>query len=187
MSVSVRKEREKERVMRMVEGRICPWCRKFVTPQRDKEGDLYCPECGNYIVFHDGTPVITQEASSQSSQQTEQAQQKADSEEDIIPASELGVDDELEVVSVEEAAQRCPFIIEQWEWRQSQFTDSQGRREFASMECRDKEQRRFVWNTSARQPCRKLKIAEQKGYKRILVREITYNMRDGRPVNIRIR
>jgi len=176
----------------MVEGRICPWCRKFVTPQRDKEGDLYCPECGNYIVFHDGTPVIIQKvqrsesASSQSSQQTEQAQQaqqKADSEEDIISASELGVDDDLEVVSVEEASQRCPFIIEKWEWRTSQFTD----REYASMQCVDSERRRFVWNTSAWRVLRKLKAAERLGKKRIAVSKVEYDTQGGRPRNIRIR
>ena len=162
--------------------RRCPWCLKLVTPEKDEEGDLLCPECKNYIKTKLGDRTVEV-------QRPEDVEHPslAVSEEEVVPASELGVDDELEVVSVEEAANRCPLIIERWEWRISQFTDSQGRqREYVSMECVDKENRRFIWNTSAWQPCRKLRVAEKEGRKRILVNRITYDMQGGRPVNIRI-
>ena len=172
------------------ERRKCPWCQKLITPQKDEEGNLYCPNCQNYIERKTSSgktvKVLQPEEVAHPSPQEEEA---VESElEDVIPASELGIDDTLEVVSVEEASARCPIIIERWEWRQSQFRDEEGRqREYASMECVDKEGRRFVWNTSAWQPCHKLRVAEKEGKKRILVRKIEYDMRGGRPVNIRIR
>jgi len=163
--------------------RRCPWCLKPVIPEEDEHG-LLCPNCKNHIEKKTGSvtvKVLRPEDVVHPSLQV-------GDEEEVVSASELGVDDELEVVSVEEAANRCPLIIERWEWRISQFTDSQGRqREYVSMECVDKENRRFIWNTSAWQPCRKLRVAEKEGRKRILVNRITYDMQGGRPVNIRIR
>jgi len=167
--------------------RKCPWCQKFIIPSKDEEGNLLCPECRNYIVLKSGdhTVEVRRPEDVAATPQEEAAELES---EDVIPASELGIDDTLEVVSVEEASARCPIIIERWEWRQSQFRDEEGRqREYASMECVDKEGRRFVWNTSAWQPCHKLRVAEKEGKKRILVRKIEYDMRGGRPVNIRIR
>ena len=174
----------------MTEGekRRCPWCQKLITPQKDEEGDLLCPECKNYIVLKSGDHTVeVRRPEDVAAQEKEAAESLLIQEEDVVPASELGIDDSLEVVTVEEASARCPFIIERWEWRESQFADASGeKREYASMECRDKEQRRFVWNTSAYQPCQKLKVAEREGKKKILVRSIKYEMRGGRPVNIRI-
>ena len=170
------------------EKRRCPWCQKFITPQKDEEGDLFCPECRNYLKMKLGdhtvevkrpetpAPQVSSTASSASAEAPAEA-------EDIIPASELGVDDELDVVSVEEARARCPFIIEKWEWRTSQFSD----REFVSMQCVDSKKQRFIWNTSAWRVLRKLKAAERLGKKRIAVSKVEYDTQGGRPRNIRIR
>jgi len=171
-------EQEKTRSEGEQEGfeRYCPWCLKPVIPEEDEHG-LLCPNCKNYIEKKTAShtvKVLRPEDVVHPSLQV--------GDEEVVAASELGIDDELEVLTVEEAKARCPFVIERWEWRQSQFHD----REFASMECVDKEQRRFVWNTSAWQPCRKLRVAEREGRKRILVNRITYDMQGGRPVNIRI-
>jgi len=173
MSEESRKEGEQEGFER-----YCPWCLKPVIPEEDEHG-LLCPKCKNYIEKKTSqgrtVKVMRPEDVVHPSLQGESA-------DEIVSASELGIDDSLEVVTVEEASARCPLIIENWEWRQSQFHD----REFASMECVDKEGRRFVWNTSAWQPTRKLRVAEKEGRKKILVRSIKYEMRGGRPVNIRI-
>ena len=158
--------------------RRCPWCLKFVIPEEDEYG-LLCPDCKNYIEKKTSSHTVKvlrpEDVVHPSLQEFK--------DDDVVSASALGVDDELEVVSVEEAKARTPFVIEKWEWRISQFGD----REFASMECVDKEQRRFIWNTSAWQPTRKLRVAEREGKRRILVKEISYDMQGGRPVNIRIR
>jgi len=163
-------EREQEEFERR-----CPWCFKTITPLQDTDGNLYCPECLNYI-------------EKKTAQRTVKVMRPEDvvhpslQDDDVVSAAELGIDDELEVVSVEEAASRTPFLIQRWEWRQSQFHD----REYASMECVDSKNQRFIWNTSAYQPCRKLRVAEREGRKKILVNRITYDMQGGRPVNIRI-
>jgi len=171
--MSEEKEREEKG-----EKRKCPWCFKTITPLQDTDGNLYCPECLNYIEKKTGSVTVKV----MRPEDVMHPSLQVGDEEEVVSASELGIDDELEVLTVEEAKARCPFVIEKWEWRQSQFHD----REFASMECVDKEQRRFVWNTSAWQPCRKLRVAEREGRKKILVNRITYDMQGGRPVNIRI-
>ena len=160
--------------------RRCPHCFRNIIPERQGNA-LICPNCHNVIEekLQSGKIVRVE--------RPEEVVHPSLRDEDVVSAAELGIDDELEAVSVEEAANRCPLIIEKWEWRISQFTDSQGRqREYVSMECVDKENRRFIWNTSAWQPCRKLRVAEKEGRKRILVNRITYDMQGGRPVNIRI-
>ena len=156
--------------------RRCPWCFKFVVPEEDEHG-LLCPNCKNYIEKKTGSVTVKVMRPEDVVHPSLQV-----GDEEVVAASELGIDDELEVLTVEEAKARCPFVIERWEWRQSQFHD----REFATMECVDSKNQRFIWNTSAWQPCRKLRVAEREGRKRILVNRITYDMQGGRPVNIRI-
>jgi len=150
--------------------RRCPHCFKNIIPERQGNA-LICPNCKN---------VIEEKLQSGKIVRIERPADVYDA--DVVPAEELGVDDELEVVSVEEAAARVPFTIERWEWRESQFG-----KEYAAIECSDGQGRRFLWNTSAWRVLRKLRVAERKGVQRIRVAKITYDMQAGRPMNIRIR
>ena len=152
---------------------LCPWCSKVVTPER-KEDKTICPECGKVIetTLKDKTMRVTRPA----------VEVEEESEEEIVPASELSIDSSLESLSVEEVAARTPFIIENWQLRPSQFSD----RQYAVMECKDATGK-FRWNTSAWQVLATLEEAERRGKKRILVREVLYDVQGGRPVRIRIR
>lgn len=149
---------------------LCPWCSKVVSPER-KEGKTVCPECGKTIetTLKDKTMRITRPA-------------EIEEDEEAVPASELSIDASLESLSVEEVAARTPFIIENWQLRPSQFSD----RQYAVMECKDA-MGKFRWNTSAWQVLATLEEAERRGKKRILVREVLYDVQGGRPVRIRIR
>jgi len=150
--------------------RRCPHCMKFIIPE--KQGNaLICPNCKN---------VIEERLQSGKIVRVERPEDIMPA--DVVPAAELGVDDELEVVGVEEVAARVPFTIERWEWRESQFG-----KEYAAIECSDGQGRRFLWNTSAWRVLRKLRAAERKGVQRIRVAKVTYDMQAGRPMNIRIR
>jgi len=80
--------------------RRCPHCSRNIIPERQGNA-LICPNCKN---------VIEEKLQSGKIVRIERPEDVYDA--DVVPAEELGVDDELEVVSVEEAAARVPFTIE---------------------------------------------------------------------------
>ena len=153
------------------ERRKCPWCFQLITPVKDEEGNLYCPNCQNYIT--------TKTAS-----RTVRVERPEEEEEDIIPASELTVDLSLERLSLDEVKARAPFVIYNWHIRPSRFQQGSS---YAMMECEDKQGRKFRWNTSGKAVLAALEEAERRGKRKILVREVLYDEVGGRPVNIRIR
>lgn len=153
------------------ERRKCPWCFQLITPVKDEEGNLYCPNCQNYIT--------TKTAS-----RTVRVERPEEEEENIVPASELTVDWSLERLSLEEVKTRAPFIIYNWHIRPSRFRPGT---DYAIMECEDKEGKKFRWNTSGKAVIASLEEAERRGAQKILVSEVLWDEVGGRPVNIRIR
>ena len=153
------------------ERRKCPWCFQLITPVKDEDGNLLCPNCQNYITMKTASRTV-------------QVERPEEEEEDIIPASELTVDWSLERLPIREVRARAPFVIYNWHIRQSRF---QPEAFYAIMECEDNQGKKFRWDTSGKAVIAALEEAERRGAQKILVREVLYDEVGGRPVNIRIR